>query len=158
MSKKKPPHNQEIDPSDRELFLNAFYQGELPLANPQLDIPNSDRELFLAAVNNSSWLAVDAPKSPPRPKKARPRNTIDATIDLHGCFAEEAINRLLRFIRREQDRGSRTILVIHGKGSGILKNAVLAVIESHGSVDDFQVAPGKYGGHGAVILRINRQS
>lgn len=50
------------------------------------------------------------------------------------------------------------MLVVHGKGTGILRNAVWAILERHPLVNDFQVAPSRFGGEGALIVRINRKT
>ncbi len=166
---KLSPKETEIDEEERELFLNAFFQNislsdktthyeKRPEAPEPLD--ESDQELFLRAVNQGDIFSRPSktPKTPVRKKlPAQKRDTIDARIDLHGLFAEEAVNRLLRFIATEKARGSRLLLVVHGKGAGVLKNAVWSIAETNSAVDDFQGSPSKYGGEGAILLRINRK-
>lgn len=167
---------KELDAAERELFLNAFYQNELPVSGKESEdatkkrvgvrevVDESESELFLRAVNEGVERAIAREKSAlssradERRKYARKRDLIDAEIDLHGMYAEDAVTALLRFIDREKERGSKTLLVVHGKGAGILKNAVWSIIDSHPHIDDHQVAPGKFGGQGAILVRINRQS
>jgi DNA-nicking Smr family endonuclease len=50
-------------------------------------------------------------------KLTRGKHAIDASIDLHGMGAEEARQRLLRFLATARLHGHRTILVITGKGA-----------------------------------------
>lgn len=50
-----------------------------------------------------------------------PRTSYDVRLDLHGMFSEEAMRRVEKTICTNP--GS-SILVIHGHGSGILRNAV----------------------------------
>lgn len=169
MKKKEPPVT-DIEEEERELFLNAFYQNISVQDKKSLDgsvakraplQEESDEELFLRAVNQSDLYAfTKSPQSKTPSRKspvARRRDSIDACIDLHGLFAEEAVERLMKFISAEKARGSRLLLVVHGKGAGVLKNAVWSIAETSSLVDDFSVAPGKYGGHGAIFLRINRK-
>ena len=58
------------------------------------------------------------------------RNAIDARLDLHGRTQSEAHAALLRFLRRAQANGAKTVLVITGKGGdrdgerGVLKRQV----------------------------------
>ena len=49
-------------------------------------------------------------------KLARGTQAIDARIDLHGRTQSEAHAALLRFLRRAQAKGAKTVLVITGKG------------------------------------------
>lgn len=170
MKKGEPPKIVDIEEEERELFLNAFYQNisiedkkasegsGLKKKAPRQE--ESDEELFLRAVHQSdlySFTKTPQSKVPRKPPAAKKRDSIDACIDLHGLFAEEAVARLLKFISAEKARGSRLLLVVHGKGAGVLKNAVWSIAETSSLVDDFSVAPGKYGGHGAIFLRINRK-
>jgi DNA-nicking Smr family endonuclease len=172
LTPKKSSEEPEIDEEERELFLNAFFQNislrdkithneKLPPSEKKAPIDESDRELFLRAVNQGDFFSrLETPTSKTPTRKtplSQKRDNIDAHIDLHGLFAEEAVNRLLRFIANEKARGSRVLLVVHGKGSGVLKNAVWSIAETNAAVDDFQVAPGKHGGEGAIIMRINRK-
>lgn len=167
MKKTIPPSlakDPEIDEEERELFLNAFYQN-VSLQDKKTSYPSSktphpavktneqeesDRELFLRAVNEGGFFSHSSQakkkEAIPTKRQARRRDKIDGALDLHGLFAEQAIERLLSFIAREKARGSKTLLIVHGKGSGVLKNAVWAIAETNPTIEDFQVAPGKYGG------------
>lgn len=172
---------KELDPSERELFLNAFYQRDFSTVEKyvqtrspevkkavekslQTDDPDEeDAKLFLeaiACIAPSISLAKDVPakeKTSSRLSTPKKKTPIDAKLDLHGLHAEQAVAYLLRFLEQERIRNSKTLLVVHGKGQGILKQAVWSIIETHPFVDDFSVAPGKFGGHGAIIVRINRR-
>lgn len=179
MKKTIPPSSREepdIEEEERELFLNAFYQNislqdkkehakhtpsrreENPASR---DNQESDQELFLRAINEGGFFSQ--PRSTyqkdtkPPPKNARRRDKIDGAIDLHGLFADEAVERLLHFIAREKNRGSRTLLIVHGKGSGVLKNTVWSIAETNPLIENWQVAPGKYGGQGALIVHLKRK-
>lgn len=170
----KPP-TKELDDNERELFLNAFYQSDFSLpekyvqetapavsAKKQEKVDDDDAQLFLdaiAGISDSLVYAKERHEKPntPSPKIAKKRSLLDAKIDLHGLHAEQAVTYLLRFLDQELQKNSRTLLIVHGKGQGILKKAVWSIIETHPMVDDFQVAPGKFGGHGAILVRIGRR-
>lgn len=151
----KQSKNQELDSKECELFLNAFYQGEIPALTAPKQI-NDDQELFLQAIHSMPMPSKD--KFHARVNKTtKKKKMVDAKIDLHGMYVEQAIMALAQFMQRELNKGSKKLLVVHGKGSGALRNAVWAFIESHGQVDDFQVAIGKMGGEGALLVRINQR-
>lgn len=175
--KKEPPKKDALDTSERELFLNAFYQGEFlpenkyrkqPKANKEKEarsvekLDENERELFLRAVEQglSRAFKIDDDKyvePSPQRKRAKKRSLVDAEIDLHGMFAADAVNALFRFIDHEKRKGSRTLLVVHGKGSGILKDAVWSYLSTNPLVEDFLSAPGKLGGAGAILVRLKRK-
>ena len=134
-------------------------------------------------VTRAPKKAVTAPAAvtpPPAPKKApalapldrkakqkiaRGRDSIDARLDLHGHSQAEAHDALLRFLRRNQTRGGRVVLVITGKGGrgendrGVLKRAVplwLALPEFRELVIGFDSASLPHGGEGALYVRLRR--
>ena len=168
--KKKPLAVEDLDPQEREIFLKAFFTGELqkraPEKKPEILVSQQESveskteyELFLQAVNEGLYACPYAEEKPEpkRVKSTKNRKHADSSLDLHGMAAEDAVRALLDFIKREKTKGSKTLLVVHGKGTGILRNAVWAVLETHPLVNDFQVAPARFGGGGALIVRINRK-
>ncbi len=173
---KKPKDDQEeLTPEERELFLDAFFQGSefdskkyeatLPqtFANSVEALDDAERALFLRAVEDGLGLDVRAHKlvvaERPRglPARNKKKELVDAVLDLHGYATDSAIAKLERFLEREKLRGSRTLLVVHGKGTGILKSAVWTAVDGHPLVDDFQMAAGRLGGQGAIVIRMNRR-
>lgn len=179
-SKRKnlPAPVEGLDADERELFLKAFFTGELEKLKPEIkpevagqpqapkDEPvlerlcEDERALFLQAVNTGIvgvTSLTPSPKTSVRIIRGKKRKFADGSIDLHGMVEQDAVRALLDFIKQEKVRGSKTLLVVHGKGTGILRNAVWAVLERHPMVNDFKVAPSRFGGEGALIVRINRK-
>jgi len=91
---------------------------------------------------------------------------IDGRIDLHGRTQSEAHAALLGFLRRAQAEGARFVLVITGKGGGIvagergiLKRQVphwLRLPEFRIYVAAAEAAHPAHGGEGALYVRIRR--
>ena len=79
---------------------------------------------------------------------------IDAILDLHGFNREIAKIELLNFIDSRFEKGRKRLLIIHGKGSGVLKKIVGNVLKQHGKVLTFFTSPPKFGGEGAVIAEL----
>lgn len=160
---------EEIEKAEKELFLKAFFEGEIPKAKEKLtEIPDTpeeqnDDDLFVRVMEKG--LPVSWPKennknehSMLRPKnRAQRRKLPDATIDLHGMSVLEATKAMQKFLEQEIKRGSKTVRVIHGKGSGALRDAVWSLIENHPMILDFQVPAAKLGGGGALILRLSHR-
>jgi DNA-nicking Smr family endonuclease len=98
-------------------------------------------------------------------KLARGSLSIDARLDLHGRSQSQAHAALLRFLRRAQSDGAKTVLVITGKGGsidserGVLRRQVplwLALPEFRGLVVGFGAAAISHGGDGALYVRMRR--
>ena len=61
-------------------------------------------------------------------------NTGEPILDLHGLSAREALRRVDSFLRTEQARGTISVRILTGHGSGVLKQAVGALLQGHASV------------------------
>lgn len=119
---------------------------------------DADKELFLSAleapINPSLARRVEIPQQPKA--TARPVGP-EAAIDLHACTLEQALKRTEEFLLRCQVKKYRKVLIIHGKGSGILKEGVRKYLEHHAQVADIKEAERQHGGSGAVIVILRRQ-
>jgi DNA mismatch repair protein MutS2 len=55
-------------------------------------------------------------------------------LDLHGLRVAEAIRRTNAFLLREQARGTISVRVVTGHGTGAVKEAIRAMLRSHPAV------------------------
>ena len=101
-----------------------------------------------------------------RRRLSRGLTDVDARIDLHGMRQERAFAALMIFLRQNQARGSRIVLVITGKarddgsGRGILRQAVpgwLTRPDLRDLVAGFEEAGRRHGGAGALYVRLRRR-
>ena len=115
-----------------------------------------DRDLFLKAVNDPSLIAY---KSEPVSKSHRPKKRVkkdyDASLDLHGLTADKAIRRVKAFLLSCLERQKKRVLIIHGKGSGVLRYEVRSFLGGSELVAQVQDAPSKLGGEGAVLVLLS---
>lgn len=113
----------------------------------------SDQELFLNAVNDPSFITY---KSEPVSKSQRPKKHVkkdyEASLDLHGLTADKAIARVKAFLLGCLERQKKRVLIIHGKGSGVLRYEVRSFLGASELVAQVQDAPTKLGGEGAVLV------
>lgn len=61
------------------------------------------------------------------------------TIDLHGCDRDYAVYLVKDFINDNYKLQKHTIVIIHGIGNGILKNAVHKYLTNSHLVKEFRV-------------------
>jgi DNA-nicking Smr family endonuclease len=138
-SNKKPTKAaSDLDPDERQLFLDAFYYGETGYA-----YKGEEMRALPSRISSK--------------KRMHKRGMPDARLDLHGLHADEAYFAIRDFISQQLARGNKTLLIIHGKGGGVLRETVLSIINSHAEVVDYQVAPAKLGGTGAIIIKISHK-
>ena len=105
-----------------------------------------------------------APLEPKLAKNLKRGGAVDARLDLHGLYQDEAHAKLLRFLRNQQGRGARVVLVITGKGrasggAGVLRRLVPAWLSEPSLreiVLGFSEASTAHGGEGALYVRLRK--
>lgn len=75
-------------------------------------------------------------------------------VDLHGLFADEAIDRLERAINDALNGGHAKLRIVHGKGTGALRREVWECLRAHRKVRTFQYASPHDGGEGATVAAL----
>jgi DNA-nicking Smr family endonuclease len=103
-------------------------------------------------------------EKPTKRKLAKGRLAIEARLDLHGLYQDEAHDLLLDFLLRAHERGLRHLLVITGKGSsmgseGALRRAVplwFSKAEFRFLISSYEWAARHHGGEGAMYVRLSR--
>jgi dsDNA-specific endonuclease/ATPase MutS2 len=63
------------------------------------------------------------------------------TIDLHTFRPEEIGSVVREFLAAAVEAGHRRVRIIHGKGIGVQRRIVCAILEEHPSVVSFSTAP-----------------
>jgi len=112
------------------------------------DVPNKEPPLEQTSTKKSRASTANSIKRP------------DDEIDLHGQTREEAIKTVQKFVIDCYQKNFRSALIITGKGhhsakrDPILKREVKLWLERNGDsyITDFQEAPPRFGGSGAIWL------
>jgi len=90
-----------------------------------------------------------SPESGPDLAKAL---TVPSILELHGLGAEDAVLELDKYLDDATLAGLRRVTVIHGKGTGALRQAVHAHLKGHPQVAAFRLGGEGEGGNGATIV------
>ncbi len=85
-------------------------------------------------------------------KKDAPKLPLE--IHLRRLTIEEALFRLERFLNDAFLADLPTVRVIHGKGTGTLRQAVREALKSHPLVKSFRPAELEEGGDGATVVEL----
>ncbi|MFC2032278.1 Smr/MutS family protein [Chloroflexota bacterium] len=75
-------------------------------------------------------------------------------LDLHGLTIGEAIPLVDSFLYKSFQARRHRIWVIHGKGSGTLRDAVRRYVSKHTLVRTCSTADGSRGGNGATQVEL----
>ena len=85
------------------------------------------------------------------------RSAQHRAIDLHGMLLSEALERLDAFLYASWDAAYPTIAVVHGKGTGTLRDAVRGLLADHPAVQHCTSASPREGGEGVTIATLYRR-
>lgn len=74
-------------------------------------------------------------------------------LDLRGKRYEEALNEVDQYLDAVILAGYPQVTIVHGKGTGALRQGITEYLKNHRSVKSFEFAPANQGGNGATIVK-----
>lgn len=97
-----------------------------------------------------------------KPKMQRKRNTVksvdrhtmDKRLDLRGRNGEEALFLVEKLISDAIVSGTDELLIVHGKGTGKLRQVIHAYLKDNPHVVDFRLGGPSEGGSGATVVKL----
>lgn len=79
---------------------------------------------------------------------------INGMLDLHTFLPEEVKDLVPDYIAQCRKLGIMQIRIVHGKGTGALRETVHSLLAGIPEVDSFKLADEQGGGWGATIVRL----
>jgi Uncharacterized protein conserved in bacteria len=79
---------------------------------------------------------------------------IDGVLDLHTFKPREVKDLVPDYLAECQERGVLLVRIIHGKGTGQLRQLVHSILQKHPSVISFTLDHPELGGWGATLVRL----
>jgi len=98
-------------------------------------------------VNNDSDSTFDQPE-------AQVKLAIDGYLDLHTFQPSEVKELLDDYLDAVRTGGFPEVVIVHGKGQGILRKRIQAILRAHPQVAGFRDAEPHRGGWGATVVRL----
>ena len=83
---------------------------------------------------------------------------IDGVLDLHTFSPRELPDLLDDYLAACLEKDLLDVRIIHGKGKGILRDRVRAILSKHRLVESWHEAPLDAGGWGATLVRLKREA
>jgi hypothetical protein len=83
------------------------------------------------------------------------RLEITDVFDLHSIPPREARAVVEEYLREARRKGFRSVRIVHGKGVGVQREIVRAVLARTDFVEHFADAPPEAGGWGATVARLS---
>jgi DNA mismatch repair protein MutS2 len=81
---------------------------------------------------------------------------VASELKVIGMTADEAVDRVDKFLDEAFLAGIESVRIIHGHGKGILRNAIAEHLTNHPQVERFSLAPPEQGGSGATLVELRK--
>ena len=90
-----------------------------------------------------------------RPPDDPVEHPLDGVLDLHTFHPSEAGEVVRAYLEACHEADILHLRIIHGKGRGVLRDRVRALLDRHPLVAGFQPAPEGGGGWGATLVQLH---
>ncbi len=154
------PVSRPLQVGDRVFIRGMNLTGEIVEINRQSDEAEVSIGRVRVNVDLHRLSRVDGEQDED-PDPETPRVTTDVSppmlsseLDIRGMRAADAQVNLDEFLDRAILDGVSKLRVIHGRGSGVLRNVVRDHLRYHRSVSDFGPEPRERGGNGATWVQM----
>jgi len=75
-------------------------------------------------------------------------------VDLRGLMAEDALDKMEKYLEQAFLSGLPFVRIIHGKGTGRLRQAVREALRGHEYVNTFEEGGSTEGGEGVTVAKM----
>lgn len=76
-------------------------------------------------------------------------------VDLRGLMSEDALDKMEKYLEQAYLSGLLWVRIIHGKGTGKLRQAVREALRGHAYIKSFEEARDNEGGEGVTVAKLN---
>ena len=136
----------EVSAEDEEVMVRF---GLMKMTVAFRDIESLDGQKIETKVKEKKQAVTPPPPQPSKPKDVPTIRTSKNTIDIRGSRVAEAEADLENAIAQATDSG--ILWIIHGKGTGKLRQGVNEFLKRHPQIAKFELAPQKEGGSGVTL-------
>ncbi len=152
----------------------ASGRGTLEAGQLRVAVALDDLEPIAAAAVGTAAVEAEGPGSGPRagrrgefgaepaPRPSRAsagsmpaaNRVVPSTLDLRGARVDEALEALDRYLDQAAVAGAQRVTIVHGHGSGALRDAVRATLTGHPLVREWRPGARGEGGDGASVVSL----
>jgi DNA mismatch repair protein MutS2 len=170
--------NQKLDETESKLYINKSDDGEklenvkegeevfLPSLNQNVIVlttpDNRDEVQVQAGIMKVSAKLKDlrAPKGISKQKKKKKREaklnfkSVASSVDLRGMDSIEASYTTDKYLDDAYMGGLKEVVIIHGKGTGVLRNSINEMLKHHSHVKTYRLGEYGEGGTGVTVVAL----
>lgn len=153
---------EKIIKSDRELRVGDFVkikdsltEGEIVNIDKEKRTSTIDTGKLRIKVKLDSLVRIKSLEAnSPQPSSFINSEIESTTLDIRGRKPEEVEYEIVKFIDDAHLSGLKQLEIIHGKGTGVLRETVHTLLKNHKFVKSYQLAGIELGGSGVTIVLI----
>ncbi|WP_039656327.1 endonuclease MutS2 [Clostridium tyrobutyricum] len=170
--------NQKLDETESKLYINKSDDGEklenvkegeevfLPSLNQNVIVlttpDNRDEVQVQAGIMKVSAKLKDlrAPKGISKQQKKKKREaklnfkSVSNSVDLRGMDSIEASYTTDKYLDDAYMGGLKEVVIIHGKGTGVLRNSINEMLKHHSHVKTYRLGEYGEGGTGVTVVAL----
>jgi DNA mismatch repair protein MutS2 len=138
---------------DKEGVVDSVQDGTITVRIGSLKFRARAEEVAFVSPAGRQEKTVEPRRSP---GPADIDQQFGSELNVIGMTADEATDRVDKFLDEAFLAGAETIRIIHGHGKGILRRAIARLLDDHPQVERFQLAPPDKGGGGATVVELRK--
>ena len=152
---KKAKAKQVMKPGD-DVIVQSF--GQKGILMEKVDKNHWVVQMGMLKMKlKESDLTLTAPEKEPSRKmiasvRSESNNHVSPQLDLRGERYENALAELDRYLDAALLANYPQVTIVHGKGTGAIRQGVTDALKKHRSIKSFHYAPPNQGGNGATIV------
>ncbi|MBV4418326.1 endonuclease MutS2 [Clostridium tyrobutyricum] len=170
--------NRKLDETESKLYINKSDDGE-KLKNvkegEEVFLPSLNQNVIvLATPDNRGEVQVQAgimkvsaklkdlraPKGISKQQKKKKREaklnfkSVSSSVDLRGMDSIEASYTTDKYLDDAYMSGLKEVVIIHGKGTGVLRNSINEMLKHHSHVKNYRLGEYGEGGTGVTVVEL----
>lgn len=151
---KKAKEAKKLKAGDEVLVTSYGQRGELirQLSNGQWEVQLG---ILKMKVDEEDIQSVAPTKEPVQRvvNTVRSSDHVSNQLDLRGKRFEEALSEVDQYLDAAILANYPQVTIVHGKGTGALRQGIIEYLKNHRSVKSYEFAPNNQGGNGATIVK-----
>lgn len=152
---KKAKAAKKLKPGDEVMVLSYGQRGELlkKVGEANWQVQLGILKMTVAEEDLQPLQAAPEPKQRVVTMRSSQASHVATQLDLRGKRYEEALNEVDQYIDAALLANYPQVTIVHGKGTGALRQGIIDYLKNHRNVKSFEFAPANQGGNGATIVK-----
>jgi DNA mismatch repair protein MutS2 len=128
-------------------------QATITAGSLRVSVPLDELNV-VAGAGGQAGAAAGRRVDPGQIVRLSPPRSVASSLDLRGARVDEALELLDRYVDQAAVAGAPRVTVIHGHGSGALRDAIRTQLSGHPLVKSWRAGERGEGGDGATIVEL----